>query len=174
LSRKVPPHHNTDAEDLSDAVAFLDQWVRAVQVQRERLLVAESVNRLIDAQFLVYAAFAVRQAVGMLNRHQISGLTSTLSEFDHLHGYLTDLRNSLTHWDEYARGQGRAADSSVWFPLALSRRAGRVYLLIPPLGGRPADGVDLLALADDVCGLGTSVRAATSALFPPPVDLISE
>lgn len=139
-----------DDESLTDLLIYVDHWKRAVEVQVERVQQAQP-GDLLDIGFLVTAASALRQCVGALSeRRGHVAVATALHGFDEAHPYLRQLRNAIEHAEDYLAGSGRAAKGNAWFPLATSRYEGRLYLLIPPLGGRPAAGVDVLRLADEV------------------------
>ncbi len=141
---------------------YLDHWCHGVELQLERFTADGNSNRVLEASFLIVAAFQVRRSVAMLERHAAEGVAGLVGIFDAKHPYLRSLRNALEHHDEFLRGQGKSAAGQVWFPLG-TRKDGRAHiLLIPPLDGGAAAAINLDVLAADTVNLAATARQVMS------------
>jgi hypothetical protein len=90
-------------------------WRRAVNLCVHRIQEGDDPNRQVDARLLILALSLLEQAAAMeaaaIDEEAQAAVWSQLEQartrFNQLVPGLRDARNVLSHFDEYARGQGR-------------------------------------------------------------------
>ncbi len=90
-------------------------WRRAVNLCAHRIQEGDDPNRQVDARLLILALSLLEQAAAMeaaaIDEEAQAAVWNQLEQartrFNQLLPGLRDARNVLSHFDEYARGQGR-------------------------------------------------------------------
>lgn len=138
-----------DVDDGADIAIFIEEWRAVVMRQMDRL----EQGHWSDAYLLILAAHHVQMACNAYAVHDPSGEIERLcAAFVAEHAQLATIRNAIVHFDEYYRGQGRAAQGRRVFRHVYGKGSGNWHLVLGPLFDCDVSrlGCDAVSLADDV------------------------
>lgn len=149
-----------------DGYTHLETWSQAVQIQASRILMdgpwpaSGEQTRQADCYLFLVALRDVRRAAALVGRQSgLQAVSDAVEAFDSEMPHVTNLRDVLEHFDDYAIGEGRLAKGQV--PFIWYERGINTYSLHVGMSRGPHHlTVEVRAAAEAADRLADAIRAA--------------